>query len=111
MPCIPAQSGALICRRGSGLPTRASLSEPTEPAHPVRLTRRKVLERSSRQAPLTLVAVFLGSGVYVGIEEVLERAAAADLLRDGQRACGFGALATVTGLGDPASGVLVGFLR
>lgn len=61
--------------------------------------------------PLPILAmVFLGSGIYIGIEEALERAAAADLLEETQRAFGFGALATVNGIGDLISSVLVGFL-
>lgn len=61
--------------------------------------------------PLTiLLAVFAGSGVFVGIEEALERATAADLLSERGRAFGFGALAAVNGLGDLVSSVLVGTL-
>jgi MFS family permease len=61
--------------------------------------------------PLALMAlVFLTSGVYVGIEEALEKAAAADLLTDGTRSFGFGGLAAVNGLGDLLSSALVGFL-
>lgn len=60
---------------------------------------------------LALMAlVFVGSGVYIGIEEALERAAAADFLPDSSRAFGFGALASVNGLGDLLSSALVGFL-
>ena len=62
-----------------------------------------------RPLPLVL-AVFLGSGVFIGIEEALERATAADLLPDRSRSFGFGALATVNGIGDFVSSVLVGFL-
>lgn len=57
-----------------------------------------------------LVAVFAGSGIFVGIEEALERAAAADLLPEGSRPFGFGALASVNGVGDLVSSALVGFL-
>lgn len=57
-----------------------------------------------------LLAVFLGSGVFIGIEEALEKATAADLLPEGNRAFGFGALATVNALGDLLSSALVGFL-
>jgi MFS family permease len=62
-----------------------------------------------RSMPL-LLAVFLGSGVFIGIEETLERATAADLLPEGSRAFGFGALATVNGIGDLVSSTMVGFL-
>jgi hypothetical protein len=50
------------------------------------------------------------SGVFIGIEEALERATAADLLPEGSRAFGFGALATVNGIGDLVSSTMVGFL-
>ncbi|MDR5682873.1 MAG: MFS transporter [Armatimonadota bacterium] len=62
-----------------------------------------------RSLPI-LVAVFVGSGIYVGIEEALERSTAADLLPDSHRAFGFGALAAVNGLGDLVSSVLIGLL-
>ncbi len=61
--------------------------------------------------PVMLMAgVFAGSGVYIGIEEALERAAAADLLPPVSRAFGFGALAAVNGLGDLFSSALAGLL-
>ena len=49
-------------------------------------------------------------GVYVGIEETLEDALAAELLPGHQRGTGFGAMATVNGIGDFVSSLTVGWL-
>lgn len=59
---------------------------------------------------LILAAVFVGSGIYIGVEEALEKAVAADLLPSDARTFGFGVLATVNGVGDFIASVLVGFL-
>jgi MFS family permease len=59
---------------------------------------------------LLLAAVFVGSGIYIGIEEALEKATAADVLPADARTFGFGVLATVNGVGDFVASVLVGFL-
>jgi MFS family permease len=69
-----------------------------------------VLMSLDRRPLPILLAVFLGSGVFIGIQEALERATAADLLPTDTRAFGFGALSAVNGLGDLVSSSLVGFL-
>ncbi len=57
-----------------------------------------------------ILPLFIFSGVYVGIEEVLEKAVAAEFLPADIRGLGFGALATANGLGDLFSSSLAGFL-
>lgn len=59
-------------------------------------------------APLALL--FCLGGLFIAIEDALERALAAELLPAEIHATGFGVLATVNGLGDFVSSVLVGFL-
>lgn len=56
------------------------------------------------------VVVFGVSGVYMGVWETVENAAAAELLPREIRGWGFGVLATVNGLGDFVSSVLVAWL-
>jgi MFS family permease len=53
---------------------------------------------------------FGGSGLYMGFWETVESASAATLLPSPVRGAGFGVLATVNGIGDVISSVLVGFL-
>jgi MFS family permease len=55
-------------------------------------------------------AVFALSGVYMGFWETVEGSAAAELLPQEVRGVGFGVLATVNGVGDLFSSVLVGVL-
>ncbi len=55
-------------------------------------------------------AVFALSGVYMGFWETVEGSAAAELLPSEVRGVGFGVLATVNGIGDLFSSVLVGIL-
>jgi MFS family permease len=55
-------------------------------------------------------AVFALSGVYMGFWETVEGSAAAELLPSEVRGVGFGVLATVNGIGDFFSSVLVGVL-
>lgn len=57
-----------------------------------------------------LALLFLLGGVYLAVEDTLERAIAADLLPAGVRATGFGVLATVNGVGDFLSSLIVGLL-
>ncbi|HEV8353869.1 MAG TPA: MFS transporter [bacterium] len=59
---------------------------------------------------LILAAVFVGSGIYIGVEEAIEKAVAADLLPADGRTFGFGVLATVNGVGDFVASALVGLL-
>ncbi len=57
-----------------------------------------------------LTFVFFAGGLYIAIEDALERAFAAELLPEDLRGTGYGALATVNGLGDFLSSTLVGIL-
>lgn len=57
-----------------------------------------------------LVVVIVLSGVYISVEETLEKAVAADLLPRELRSLGFGILACANAVGDMASSVYVGFL-
>jgi MFS-type transporter involved in bile tolerance (Atg22 family) len=50
------------------------------------------------------------SGVYMGFWETVEGSAAAELLPSEVRGVGFGVLATVNGIGDLFSSILVGIL-
>ena len=64
-------------------------------------------------APLTLAVlavVFVLAGVYVAIEEALEDSLAAELVDQEHHGMGFGVLATVNGVGDFVSSVVVGAL-
>ena len=54
--------------------------------------------------------VFAISGLYMGVWETLESSTAAELLPEGATGAGFGALATVNGMGDLISSVVVGSL-
>ncbi|MGO9831664.1 MAG: MFS transporter [Myxococcaceae bacterium] len=55
-------------------------------------------------------AVFGLAGVYMGFWETVEGSAAAEMLSPEERGVGFGVLATVNGVGDLFSSVLVGLL-
>jgi len=57
-----------------------------------------------------LVAAIVMSGIYISIEETLEKAVAAELLPTELRSLGFGILASVNAVGDVVSSVYVGFL-
>jgi len=59
---------------------------------------------------IALGALFILAGVYIGIIDAMERAMAADLLPEELRGTGFGVLATVNGVGDLVSSVVVGAL-
>ena len=58
----------------------------------------------------TLAAIFAVGGVYVAIEETLEDSLCAELVAESQHGMAFGTLATVNGIGDFASSVVVGLL-
>ena len=58
----------------------------------------------------TLAAIFILGGVYVAIEETLEDAFCAELVSEEQHGMAFGTLATVNGVGDFLSSILVGAL-
>jgi MFS family permease len=57
-----------------------------------------------------LLLIFAVGGTYLAAEDALERAIAADLLPEEVRGTGYGLLATVNGLGDFLSSVVVGLL-
>ena len=57
------------------------------------------------------LAILFGlAGLFIAIEDALERAIAAELLPEKVRASGYGALGTVNGVGDLISSVMVGVL-
>ncbi|HEY9171787.1 MAG TPA: MFS transporter, partial [Verrucomicrobiae bacterium] len=58
----------------------------------------------------TLAAVFVLGGVYVAIEETLEDSFCAELVDEEQHGMAFGTLATVNGVGDFLSSIVVGAL-
>lgn len=58
----------------------------------------------------TLGAVFVAGGIYVAIEETLEDSLCAELVPTEQHGMAFGVLATVNGVGDFLSSVIVGAL-
>ena len=57
-----------------------------------------------------LAVVFVLAGIYVATEEALEDSLAAELVDKAQHGMGFGVLATVNGVGDFLSSVVVGIL-
>lgn len=58
----------------------------------------------------TLAFVFMSGGVYVAIEETLEDSFCAELVTEEHHGMAFGTLATVNGVGDFLSSVVVGAL-
>lgn len=58
----------------------------------------------------TLLLLFSLGGLFIAIEDALERALVAELVPEKMHATGFGVLATVNGLGDFISSVMVGLL-
>ena len=59
---------------------------------------------------LSLAALFSVAGLYLAIQDSLEKSLAAELLPAQVRGSGFGVLATLNGIGDFASSIIVGFL-
>jgi MFS family permease len=57
-----------------------------------------------------LIGLFGLAGLYVAIQDTVEKSVAAELLPREIRATGFGVLATVNGIGDFFSSIIVGFL-
>lgn len=57
-----------------------------------------------------LIGLFGLAGLYAAIQDTLEKSVAAGLLPPDIRATGFGVLATVNGIGDFVSSIVVGFL-
>lgn len=58
----------------------------------------------------TLATVFVLGGIYVAIEETLEDSLCAELVGEDHHGMAFGVLATVNGVGDFLSSVIVGLL-
>jgi MFS family permease len=58
----------------------------------------------------TLALVFTSGGIYVAIEETLEDSFCAELVGETQQGMAFGVLATVNGVGDFLSSIIVGTL-
>jgi len=54
--------------------------------------------------------LFVIAGLYIAMVDTLEGSMAGDLLPDNVRGTGYGALATVNGIGDFASSIIVGIL-
>jgi hypothetical protein len=59
---------------------------------------------------LKYAVIFGFSGLYMGVWETLESSASAEMLPGAARGTGFGVLATVNGIGDFVSSILVGCL-
>ena len=68
-----------------------------------------VLALATDSLALLVVAILL-SGVYIAVEETLEKAVVAELLPREQRSLGLGILASANALGDLGSSVFVGVL-
>jgi MFS family permease len=58
----------------------------------------------------TLAAIFAVGGIYVAVEETLEDSFCAELVSEAQHGVAFGTLATVNGIGDFVSSLVVGLL-
>jgi MFS family permease len=64
-------------------------------------------------APVNLVVygvLFAMCGIFIAAEDTLESALAGEMVEEDSRALGFGALATVNGVGDLVSSVMIGFI-
>jgi MFS family permease len=64
-------------------------------------------------APANVIAygvLFAMAGIVISAEDTLEAALAGEMVAGDSRALGFGALATVNGVGDLVSSVMVGFI-
>lgn len=55
-----------------------------------------------------LTVAVIGSGIYIAVEETVEKAAVAELLPRDQRSLGFGILASANAVGDMVSSLYVG---
>ena len=58
----------------------------------------------------TLAVIFILGGIYVAMEETLEDSLCAELVGEEHHGMAFGTLATVNGIGDFASSIVVGLL-
>jgi MFS family permease len=64
-------------------------------------------------APADVIAygiLFALCGLFIAAEDTLEGALAAEMVDEESRALGFGALATMNGVGDLISSVMIGFI-
>jgi len=64
-------------------------------------------------APANVIAygiLFATSGIVIAAEDTLESAVAGEMVTKDSRALGFGALATINGIGDLVSSVMIGFI-
>ncbi len=64
-------------------------------------------------APVTMIwlaVLFALAGVHAGVQQAIEKSASAELLPSEIRGSGFGVLATVNGIGDFVSSIVVGAL-
>lgn len=69
-----------------------------------------VLLAFSFGTPSLLVVAIMLSGVYIAVEETLEKAVAAEILPREQRSLGLGLLASANAVGDMLSSIFVGLL-
>lgn len=60
--------------------------------------------------PWMFILVFVIGGLYIGIEETLEDSLCAELVNEEHHGMAFGVLATVNGIGDFLSSIIVGLL-
>ena len=58
----------------------------------------------------TFVLIFVFGGIYIGVEETLEDSLCAELVDEEHHGMAFGVLATVNGIGDFVSSIVVGWL-
>lgn len=58
----------------------------------------------------TLVFVFVAGGIYIAVEETLEDSLCAELVEPAHHGMAFGVLATINGIGDFLSSIVVGAL-
>lgn len=58
----------------------------------------------------TMAAIFVVGGIYIAMEETLEDSLCAELVDESHHGMAFGVLATVNGIGDFISSVMVGVL-
>jgi MFS family permease len=60
--------------------------------------------------PILYGVLFALCGVFIAAEDTLESAVSGEMIEDKYRGLGFGALATVNGIGDLCSSILIGFI-
>ena len=61
-------------------------------------------------SPWMFVLIFVIGGIYIGVEETLEDSLCAELVDEEHHGMAFGVLATVNGVGDFLSSIIVGLL-